>query len=102
MHRHGVVAQTSCVLRDGAARLLRMRYSVDGIEKNLILRKPRSGCLEGRTLLVPATYQRFTPPQAASKHARPRCRTTPGLQVASLCSSACAAAGARTFAPLMK
>ena len=29
-------------------RLLRMRYFLDGIKKNLILRKPRSGCLEGR------------------------------------------------------
>jgi len=25
-----------------------MRYLLDGIKKNLILRKPRSGCLEGR------------------------------------------------------
>jgi hypothetical protein len=24
-----------------------MRYLLDGIKKNLILRKPRSGCLEG-------------------------------------------------------
>jgi hypothetical protein len=31
-----------------------MRYFLDGIMKNLILRKPRSGCLEGRTVLVPA------------------------------------------------
>jgi hypothetical protein len=31
-----------------------MRYFLDGIMKNLILRKPRSGCLEGRTGLVPA------------------------------------------------
>jgi hypothetical protein len=28
------------LLRDCAARLLRMRYLVDGIKKNLILRKP--------------------------------------------------------------
>jgi hypothetical protein len=27
-----------CVLRDGAERLLKIRYSLDGIEKNLILR----------------------------------------------------------------
>jgi hypothetical protein len=33
-----------------------MRYFLDGIMKNLILRKPRSGCLEGRTVLVPATH----------------------------------------------
>jgi hypothetical protein len=34
-----------------------MRYFVDGIKKNLILRKPRSGCLEGRTVLIPAAHQ---------------------------------------------
>src|SRR5439155_16875567 len=31
-----------------------MRYLLDGIKKYLILRKPLSGCLEGRTMLVPA------------------------------------------------
>jgi hypothetical protein len=31
-----------------------MRYFLDGTKKNLILRKPRSGCLEGRTGLIPA------------------------------------------------
>jgi hypothetical protein len=31
------------------APIFRMRFFIDGIEKNLILRKPRSGCLEGRT-----------------------------------------------------
>jgi hypothetical protein len=36
-----------------------MRYLVDGIMKNLILRKPRSGCLEGRTMLVPAAYRKL-------------------------------------------
>src|SRR5437763_7359431 len=69
MNRHGVAAQTSCVLRDGAARLLRIRYCFDGIEKNLILRKPRRGCLEGRTALVPAAYQRFTRSEARPKGA---------------------------------
>jgi hypothetical protein len=35
--------------------LLSMRYTFDGIKKTLlILRKPRSGCLEGRTVLIPA------------------------------------------------
>jgi hypothetical protein len=33
---------------------LRMRYPVDGIEKNLVVRKPLSGCLEGREEPVPA------------------------------------------------
>jgi hypothetical protein len=27
-----------------------MRYFLDGIKINLILKKPRSGCLEGRTV----------------------------------------------------
>jgi len=36
-----------------------MRYLVDGIMKNLILRKPRSGCLEGRTMLVSAAHRRL-------------------------------------------
>jgi hypothetical protein len=31
-----------------------MRYFLDSIEKNLILRRPRSGCLEGRAVLVSA------------------------------------------------
>jgi hypothetical protein len=35
-----------------------MRYLLDGIKKNLILRKPRSGCLEGRTMLVPAPHRK--------------------------------------------
>jgi hypothetical protein len=39
-------------------RLLRRRYLLDGIKKNLILRKPRSGCLEGRTMLVPAAHRK--------------------------------------------
>jgi hypothetical protein len=34
--------------------LLRMRYFPDGIKKNVILRKPRSGCLEGPTVLIPS------------------------------------------------
>jgi hypothetical protein len=34
--------------------LLSMRYLLDCIEKALILRKPLSGCLEGRTVRVPA------------------------------------------------
>src|SRR5438105_11553336 len=59
--------QASCVLRDGAARLLRMRYCFDCIKKNLILRKPRSGCLEGRTVLVPVAYQRFTSSEERAK-----------------------------------
>jgi hypothetical protein len=29
-----------------------MRYFLDGIKKNLILRKRRSRCLEGRTVLI--------------------------------------------------
>jgi len=29
-----------------------MRYLLDGIKKNLILRKPRSGCLEDTLLRV--------------------------------------------------
>jgi hypothetical protein len=36
-----------------------MRYFLDDIKKNLILRKPRSGCLEGRTLLVPAVHRKI-------------------------------------------
>src|SRR5216683_4767990 len=32
-----------------------MRYFLDGIKKNLILRKPQSGCLEGRTMLIQPT-----------------------------------------------
>jgi len=36
-----------------------MRYLVDGIMKNLILRKPPSGCLEGRTGLVPAAHRKI-------------------------------------------
>jgi hypothetical protein len=36
-----------------------MRYLLDGIRKNLILRKPRSGCLEGRTMLLPLTHQKL-------------------------------------------
>jgi len=36
-----------------------MRYFLDGIKKNLTLRKPRSGCLEGRTLLVPAAHRKI-------------------------------------------
>jgi hypothetical protein len=36
-----------------------MRYFLDRIKKNLILRKPRSGCLEGRTLLVPAAQRKI-------------------------------------------
>jgi hypothetical protein len=36
-----------------------MRYLLGGIEKNLILRKPRSGCLEGRAMLVPAAYRKL-------------------------------------------
>jgi len=33
-----------------------MRYFLEGIKKNLILRKPPSGCLEGRTVPVPASH----------------------------------------------
>jgi len=36
-----------------------MRYLLDGIKKNLILRKPRRGCLEGRTMLVPAAHRKI-------------------------------------------
>ena len=36
------------------SQALRMKGFCDGIKKNLILRKPRSGCLEGRTLPVPS------------------------------------------------
>jgi len=36
-----------------------MRYFLDGIKKNLILRKLRSGCLEGRTVLVPAAHRKI-------------------------------------------
>jgi hypothetical protein len=48
----------SCVLRDAppvlawgrlSAALLRIRDVIDVLRKSLILRKPRSGCLEGRT-----------------------------------------------------
>jgi len=35
-----------------------MRYVFDGIKKNLVLRKPRSGCLEGRRVLIPAAWRR--------------------------------------------
>jgi hypothetical protein len=37
-----------CALR----ALLRMRYFLDRVKENLILRKPRSGCLEGCTALA--------------------------------------------------
>jgi hypothetical protein len=36
-----------------------MRYFLDGIKENLILRKPRSGCLEGRRVLIPAANQKI-------------------------------------------
>jgi hypothetical protein len=36
-----------------------MRYFLDGIKKNLILRKPRSGCLEGRTVLIPGAHRKM-------------------------------------------
>jgi len=39
-----------------------MRYfpeGIEGIKENLILRKPRSGCLEGRTSLVPAAHRKI-------------------------------------------
>ena len=42
--------------------LLRMRYLLDGIKKNLILRKPRSGCLEGRADEVDAADVRSPRP----------------------------------------
>jgi hypothetical protein len=34
-----------------------MALKNNGIKKNLILKKPRSGCLEGRTVLIPAAHQ---------------------------------------------
>ena len=37
-----------------------MRYFLDGIEKNLILRKPRRGCLEGRTTVAQLNCNSFT------------------------------------------
>jgi hypothetical protein len=37
-----------------------MRAFFDGIKKSLILRKPRSGCLEGRTVLIPIGVNSFT------------------------------------------
>jgi hypothetical protein len=36
-----------------------MRYFVDGIKKNLILRKPPGGSLEGRTALVPGSRRKI-------------------------------------------
>jgi hypothetical protein len=35
-----------------------MRHALDGIKKYLILRKPLSGCLEGRTMVVPAAHRK--------------------------------------------
>jgi hypothetical protein len=34
-----------------------MTYVVDGIQNFLILRKPQSGCLEGRTALIQPVFQ---------------------------------------------
>src|SRR4051812_38828002 len=49
----------SGVLRDGASRLLRMRQASDCThKKNLILRSPRSGRLEGRTEKVKWSFRR--------------------------------------------
>jgi hypothetical protein len=42
-----------------------MRYIVDSVNKYiLILRKPRNGCLEGRTSLIQPLANSFTTPSA--------------------------------------
>jgi hypothetical protein len=48
-----------------------MRYFLDDIKKNLILRKPRSGCLEGRTVLIPAAYRKIHELRAVQSHKPP-------------------------------
>src|SRR5438067_1454093 len=65
------------------SQALRMSDCVDGIEKDLILRKPRSGCLEGRIALVPAACQRSTRSEerleARTTMVQPVCDTAPRI-----------------------
>ena len=42
--------------QSGASVIFVTHHIEEAIKKNLILRKPRSGCLEGRTAPIPAVH----------------------------------------------
>jgi hypothetical protein len=53
-----------------------MRYAIDGIKENVILRKPQSGCLEGCTALIQPIFDIFTRLEAGT-HVRDEYRLSP-------------------------